>query len=192
LVEPSARDRSTVKTGNAVLGENAGKEAAEEAANAVNAEAVKSVVVAELVFGLDGKVAEQRGQGSDCESGSGRNEAGSGRDADETGDGAGAVADERPLAFADVVEERPDTASGGRGEVGAESSHGGAVVGSESRATVESELSKRSNQSQLWINQTKPQSIPTHPNQSMPVPRAMLETECGLNSWASPCRFPTT
>lgn len=139
LVEPATGDDGTVEGSDRGLGKDAGEDASEEAANTVDTKAVESIVVAELVLEFDGKVADEGGQGTNGERRGGRDKAGSRGDADKTSNGARAVADKRPLALADVVEERPDTTGGGGSKVGDGDGHGSTVSGSEGGTAVEAE-----------------------------------------------------
>ncbi len=103
LVEAAAGDdRPSVPTrvdreGDA---EDAGREGAPGAADAVHADHVQRVVQADLGAQPDGEVAERAGADADGESAHRLDEAGGRRNRDQAGDGAGSRADDAGLAAA--------------------------------------------------------------------------------------------
>lgn len=184
MIDPPARDdEEAVVEGDARVGEESGQEKPDSAGNRVDpAQSVQPIVQLDgreeighvIDANPDLELGEQVGHdGREEANGDGerrRDEASSGRDGDETGNGAGAEADDAPLAGDAVVHQHPGDAGDGASQVGVNDREGGLEVGRKGRTAVAARVSP------LWVPTTHK---PSQPTQSSAVPRMTCETEWG-------------
>lgn len=114
-----------------IRGEECGQDVADETANAVNGKDVKSVVDAEEELELGRVVCACTAEDAKDDGGPCWDEAGTGSDADETGNDTGAESNGGPFALETVVKHTPGDASHACGNVGHHGCHDGPQVGSE-------------------------------------------------------------
>ena len=129
--------------GDALCGEDAGQDGADDASHAVHAEGVERVVIAQLRLD-DCHHVEAGGGGDDADAeGSGDVHAPRcGSDGDQSGDGTRADAYGGRLAVACPVDDHPGQCSGAGGKVCHEEGVGGNAVGCQSATRVEAEPSQ--------------------------------------------------
>ena len=116
-------------------GEDAGQDGADEAADAVDAEGVERVVVAERALQPRHRPeADDAGDDADDQRAGRVDAAGGRRDGDQAGDRAGDDAEHARLAAHDPLGEHPGERGGGGGDLGDGHGHAGAAVGGELRS----------------------------------------------------------
>ena len=121
-------------------GKQAGEQRAHGAADAVNAEGVERVVVAEELFDAeDHEAADDAGDAADGESRHGLNEAGGLGDGGQSGDRAGDSAQGRGLAVLQPLGDDPGDGGGGGGELRIDEGAGGQRPRAQRAAGVEAE-----------------------------------------------------
>ena len=120
--------------------EDARQDGADEPADAVHAEGVERIVVAELRLQRGGRPAADRTGGDADDEGARRaDEAGSRSDGDETGDRARDDAEDARLAVAHPFDEHPGERGGRSRDLGDRHRHAGDTVGRKFRAGIEAE-----------------------------------------------------
>ena len=122
-----------------VLGEDAGRDHAHHAADAVAGEDVEGVIQARLGFPVDGDVADHAGDQADDHALADPDEARGRGDGDQADHRADAGAEGRRLLAHHPVPEHPAEHGRGRGGVRGGEGHGGRAVGPQGRAGVEAE-----------------------------------------------------
>src|SRR5271169_6161977 len=142
LVDDLARVTFDEARGAAVLlyGEHAGQKGADHAANAVDAEAVERVVIAEHVLEAGGApVAADAAGDADRDRADRTDEARGGSDGDEAGDGARGDADDGWLTAMDPFDEHPGQRRDGGRNLGDGHRHARLHAGAHRRTSVEAE-----------------------------------------------------
>ena len=145
-------------------GEDAGREGAEHAADAVDGEDVERVVDLEARAQQRGAVAQAAGDEADDERATDVDEAGRRGDGDEAGDGAARGTDDADLA---LVEHSSASDPGERRR------RGGRVGDDEARWRPG-----------RWRPSAEPALKPNQPNHSRPAPRTVIGTSCGSSALA--------
>ena len=121
-------------------GEDAGQQRPGNAAQAVNAENVQAVVVAELRLQHHrAPIADESGDKANDQGGEGIDVAGRRGDGDEAGDGAGNDAQHAGLAAANPLDNHPRYCRRRGRDLGHGHGHAGAAVGGDRRSGVETE-----------------------------------------------------
>jgi len=143
VVEPTSRDGGeTVECGDGSLSKEAGADVADDTTNGVSSEDIEAIIVVKEELELGCPIASSATKDTKGNSSGGADESRAGSDGNETGDGSGAEADNRPLPLKTPIPEHPGKTADGSSEVGDDASLDSAQVGTESRSSVESEPSE--------------------------------------------------
>ena len=121
-------------TAQALGGEDAGQHGADDTADAMHAEDVQGVVIAEHALELGrGDEADHAGCDADDQRTHGPDGAGGRGDGDQAGDGAGGDTQHAGLAVGHPLREHPGQRRGGGGDLGDQHGHAGTSVGGQRR-----------------------------------------------------------
>lgn len=129
----------TIQADDVISSKETVEDQTDNASESVFSEYIESVVDANNELDLGAEVTNNSSNDSENDAGPGRDITGSGCSGDETRDGTGTPADERPLLGEAVIEKGPGHGRKHGCKARVPARHGGTKVGAESRSAVEAE-----------------------------------------------------